>query len=134
MKKKHWYMKMMKILKWLEITDLTESGKSNELNCCFKEYHAYLVRKIALNKINFEIKRRDFGFLGPSGSGKTTMINILMVLITKMVGIPNYWERILIVLNSTNLEKIGIVSDGEWFLWKIITRKNLYYYMRNLWC
>ena len=87
--------------------------------------------KIALNKINFEIKEGDiFGFLGPSGSGKTTMINILTGQLLQDSGNSQLLGKDSYSLNSTDLEKIGIVSDKSGFYVKLSLEKNLLLYAK----
>ena len=87
--------------------------------------------KIALNKINFEIKEGEiFGFLGPSGSGKTTMINILTGLLVQDGGNSQLLGKDSYSLNSTDLEKIGIVSDKSGFYEKLSLEKNLLLYAK----
>lgn len=87
--------------------------------------------KIALNKINFEIKEGEiFGFLGPSGSGKTTMINILTGQLLEDGGNSQLLGKDSHSLNSTDLEKIGIVSDKSGFYEKLSLEKNLLLYAK----
>lgn len=87
--------------------------------------------KIALNKINFEIKEGEiFGFLGPSGSGKTTMINILTGQLVQDGGNSQLLGKDSYSLNSTDLEKIGIVSDKSGFYEKLSLEKNLLLYAK----
>lgn len=87
--------------------------------------------KIALNKINFEIKEGEiFGFLGPSGSGKTTMINILTGQLLQDGGNSQLLGKDSHSLNSTDLEKIGIVSDKSGFYEKLSLEKNLLLYAK----
>ena len=87
--------------------------------------------KIALNKINFEIKEGEiFGFLGPSGSGKTTMINILTGQLLQDGGNSQLLGKDSYSLNSTDLEKIGIVSDKSGFYEKLSLEKNLLLYAK----
>lgn len=87
--------------------------------------------KIALNKINFEIKEGEiFGFLGPSGSGKTTMINILTGQLLQDGGNSQLLGKDSNSLNSTDLEKIGIVSDKSGFYEKLSLEKNLLLYAK----
>ena len=87
--------------------------------------------KNALNKINFEIKEGEiFGFLGPSGSGKTTMINILTGQLLQDGGNSQFWGKDSYSLNSTDLEKIGIVSDKSGFYEKLSLEKNLLLYAK----
>jgi ABC-2 type transport system ATP-binding protein len=87
--------------------------------------------KIALNKINFEIKEGEiFGFLGPSGSGKTTMINILTGQLLQDSGNSQLLGKDSHSLNSTDLEKIGIVSDKSGFYEKLSLEKNLLLYAK----
>lgn len=87
--------------------------------------------KIALNKINFEIKEGEiFGFLGPSGSGKTTMINILTGQLVQDDGNSQLLGKDSYSLNSTDLEKIGIVSDKSGFYEKLSLEKNLLLYAK----
>lgn len=87
--------------------------------------------KIALNKINFEIKEGEiFGFLGPSGSGKTTMINILTGQLLPDGGNSQLLGKDSHSLNSTDLEKIGIVSDKSGFYEKLSLEKNLLLYAK----
>lgn len=87
--------------------------------------------KIALNKINFEIKEGEiFGFLGPSGSGKTTMINILTGQLLEDSGNSQLLGKDSHSLNSTDLEKIGIVSDKSGFYEKLSLEKNLLLYAK----
>ena len=87
--------------------------------------------KIALNKINFEIKEGEiFGFLGPSGSGKTTMINILTGQLLQDDGNSQLLGKDSHSLNSTDLEKIGIVSDKSGFYEKLSLEKNLLLYAK----
>lgn len=87
--------------------------------------------KIALNKINFEIKEGEiFGFLGPSGSGKTTMINILTGQLLQDGGNSQLLGKNSHSLNSTDLEKIGIVSDKSGFYEKLSLEKNLLLYAK----
>ena len=87
--------------------------------------------KIALNKINFEIKEGQiFGFLGPSGSGKTTMINILTGQLLQDGGNSQLLGKDSYSLNSTDLEKIGIVSDKSGFYEKLSLEKNLLLYAK----
>ena len=87
--------------------------------------------KIALNKINFEIKEGEiFGFLGPSGSGKTTMINILTGQLLQDGGNSQLLGKDSHSLNSTDLEKIGIVSDKSGFYEKLSLDKNLLLYAK----
>lgn len=87
--------------------------------------------KIALNKINFEIKEGEiFGFLGPSGSGKTTMINILTGQLLQDSGNSQLLGKDSYSLNSTDLEKIGIVSDKSGFYEKLSLEKNLLLYAK----
>lgn len=87
--------------------------------------------KIALNKINFEIKEGEiFGFLGPSGSGKTTMINILTGQLFEDSGNSQLLGKDSHSLNSTDLEKIGIVSDKSGFYEKLSLEKNLLLYAK----
>ena len=87
--------------------------------------------KIALNKINFEIKEGEiFGFLGPSGSGKTTMINILTGQLLQDSGNSQLLGKDSYSLNSTDLEKIGIVSDKSGFYVKLSLEKNLLLYAK----
>lgn len=87
--------------------------------------------KIALNKINFEIKEGEiFGFLGPSGSGKTTMINILTGQLLQDGGNSQLLGKDSHNLNSTDLEKIGIVSDKSGFYEKLSLEKNLLLYAK----
>lgn len=87
--------------------------------------------KIALNKINFEIKEGEiFGFLGPSGSGKTTMINILTGQLLQDGGNSQLLGEDSHSLNSTDLEKIGIVSDKSGFYEKLSLEKNLLLYAK----
>lgn len=87
--------------------------------------------KIALNKINFEIKEGEiFGFLGPSGSGKTTMINILTAQLLQDGGNSQLLGKDSHSLNSTDLEKIGIVSDKSGFYEKLSLEKNLLLYAK----
>lgn len=87
--------------------------------------------KIALNKINFEIKEGEiFGFLGPSGSGKTTMINILTGQLLQDGGDSQLLGKDSHSLNSTDLEKIGIVSDKSGFYEKLSLEKNLLLYAK----
>ena len=82
--------------------------------------------KIALNKINFEIKEGEiFGFLGPSGSGKTTMINILTGQLLQDGGNSQLLGKDSHSLNSTDLEKIGIG-----FYEKLSLEKNLLLYAK----
>lgn len=89
------------------------------------------VTKIALNKINFEIKEGEiFGFLGPSGSGKTTMINILTGQLLQDGGNSQLLGKDSHSLNSTDLEKIGIVSDKSGFYEKLSLEKNLLLYAK----
>ena len=86
--------------------------------------------KIALNKINFEIKEGEiFGFLGPSGSG-TTMINILTGQLLQDSGNSQLLGKDSYSLNSTDLEKIGIVSDKSGFYEKLSLEKNLLLYAK----
>jgi ABC transporter, ATP-binding protein len=87
--------------------------------------------KIALNKINFEIKEGEiFGFLGPSGSGKTTMINILTGQLLQDDGNSQLLGKDSHNLDSTDLEKIGIVSDKSGFYEKLSLEKNLLLYAK----
>lgn len=87
--------------------------------------------KIALNKINFEIKEGEiFGFLGPSGSGKTTMINILTGQLLEDGGNSQLLGKDSHSLNYTDLEKIGIVSDKSGFYEKLSLEKNLLLYAK----
>ena len=87
--------------------------------------------KNALNKINFEIKEGEiFGFLGPSGSGKTTMINILTGQLLQDGGNSQLLGKDSYSLNSTDLEKIGIVSDKSGFYEKLSLEKNLLLYAK----
>ena len=87
--------------------------------------------KIALNKINFEIKEGEiFGFLGPSGSGKTTMINILTGQLLQDDGNSQLLGKDSHSLNSKDLEKIGIVSDKSGFYEKLSLEKNLLLYAK----
>lgn len=87
--------------------------------------------KIALNKINFEIKEGEiFGFLGPSGSGKTTMINILTGQLVQDGGNSQLLGKDSYSLNSIDLEKIGIVSDKSGFYEKLSLEKNLLLYAK----
>ena len=87
--------------------------------------------KIALNKINFEIKEGEiFGFLGHSGSGKTTMINILTGQLLQDGGNSQLLGKDSHSLNSTDLEKIGIVSDKSGFYEKLSLEKNLLLYAK----
>lgn len=87
--------------------------------------------KNALNKINFEIKEGEiFGFLGPSGSGKTTMINILTGQLLQDGGNSQLLGKDSYSLNSTDLEKIGIVSDKSGFYEKLSLEKNLLLYTK----
>ena len=87
--------------------------------------------KIALNKINFEIKEGEiFGFLGPSGSGKTTMINILTGQLLQDGGNSQLLGKDSHSINSTDLEKIGIVSDKSGFYEKLSLEKNLLLYAK----
>ena len=87
--------------------------------------------KIALNKINFEIKEGEiFGFLGPSGSGKTTMINILTGQLLQDGGNSQLLGKDSHSLNSTDLEQIGIVSDKSGFYEKLSLEKNLLLYAK----
>ena len=87
--------------------------------------------KIALNKINFEIKEGEiFGFLGPSGSGKTTMINILTGQLLQDGGNSQLLGKDSHSLNSPDLEKIGIVSDKSGFYEKLSLEKNLLLYAK----
>ena len=87
--------------------------------------------KIALNKINFEIKEGEiFGFLVPSGSGKTTMINILTGQLLQDGGNSQLLGKDSHSLNSTDLEKIGIVSDKSGFYEKLSLEKNLLLYAK----
>ena len=87
--------------------------------------------KIALNKINFEIKEGEiFGFLGPSGSGKTTMINILTGQLLEDSGNSQLLGKDSHSLNSTDLEKFGIVSDKSGFYEKLSLEKNLLLYAK----
>ena len=87
--------------------------------------------KIALNKINFEIKEGEiFGFLGPSGSVKTTMINILTGQLLEDGGNSQLLGKDSHSLNSTDLEKIGIVSDKSGFYEKLSLEKNLLLYAK----
>lgn len=87
--------------------------------------------KIALNKINFEIKEGEiFGFLGPSGSGKTTMINILTGQLVQDGGNSQLLGKDSYSLNSTDLEKIGIVSDKSGSYEKLSLEKNLLLYAK----
>lgn len=87
--------------------------------------------KIALNKINFEIKEGEiFGFLGPSGSGKTTMINILTGQLVQDGGNSQLLGKDSYSLNTTDLEKIGIVSDKSGFYEKLSLEKNLLLYAK----
>ena len=87
--------------------------------------------KIALNKINFEIKEGEiFGFLGPSVSGKTTMINILTGQLVQDGGNSQLLGKDSYSLNSTDLEKIGIVSDKSGFYEKLSLEKNLLLYAK----
>ena len=87
--------------------------------------------KIALNKINFEIKEGEiFGFLCPSGSWKTTMINILTGQLLQDGGNSQLLGKDSYSLNSTDLEKIGIVSDKSGFYEKLSLEKNLLLYAK----
>lgn len=87
--------------------------------------------KNALNKINFEIKEGEiFGFLGPSGSGKTTTINILTGQLLQDGGNSQLLGKDSYSLNSTDLEKIGIVSDKSGFYEKLSLEKNLLLYAK----
>lgn len=87
--------------------------------------------KIALNKINFEIKEGEiFGFLGPSGSGKTTMINILTGQLLQDGGNTQLLGKDSQDLHPTDLEKIGIVSDQSGFYEKLSLEKNLLLYAK----
>ena len=87
--------------------------------------------KNALNKINLEIKEGEiFGFLGPSGSGKTTMINILTGQLLQDGGNSQLLGKDSYSLNSTDLEKIGIVSDKSGFYEKLSLEKNLLLYAK----
>ncbi len=57
--------------------------------------------KIALNKINFEIKEgRDFWIFRSSGSGKTTMINTLTGQL-----LLRWWEFSIIGKTQLNLSE-----------------------------
>ena len=87
--------------------------------------------RVALNNVSFTVKRGQiFGFLGPSGSGKTTMIKILTGQL-----IADEGESIILGQKSPNLasselEKIGIVSDTSGFYEKMSLYENLLYYSK----
>lgn len=87
--------------------------------------------RVALNNVSFTVKRGQiFGFLGPSGSGKTTMIKILTGQL-----IADEGESIILGQKSPNLasselEKIGIVSDTSGFYEKMSLYDNLLFYSK----
>lgn len=87
--------------------------------------------RIALNNVSFTVKRGQiFGFLGPSGSGKTTMIKILTGQL-----IADEGESIILGQKSPNLasselEKIGLVSDTSGFYEKMSLYDNLLFYSK----
>ena len=87
--------------------------------------------RVALNNVSFTVKRGQiFGFLGPSGSGKTTMIKILTGQL-----IADEGESIILGQKSPNLasselEKIGIVSDTSGFYEKMSLYDNLLFYRK----
>lgn len=87
--------------------------------------------RVALNNVSFTVKRGQiFGFLGPSGSGKTTMIKILTGQL-----IADEGESIILGQKSPNLasselEKIGLVSDTSGFYEKMSLYDNLLFYSK----
>ena len=68
-----------------------------------KIYKKYL----AVNKINFEIKKNEtIGLLGPNGCGKTTSIGMMLGLIT-----PTEGEIIIDNKNLNAFKRDEILSD-----------------------
>ncbi|HEM4148109.1 TPA: ABC transporter ATP-binding protein [Streptococcus suis] len=87
--------------------------------------------KIALNNISFTVKEGQiFGFLGPSGSGKTTTINILTGQLLADKGQSIILGKKSQNLTSSELKRIGLVSDTSGFYEKISLYNNLLFYSK----
>lgn len=85
----------------------------------------------ALDTVDFSIDQGEiFGFLGPSGSGKTTTINILTKQLQADSGKVTVFGKESHTMATTDLEKIGIMSDSSGYFEKLSLMKNLEFYGR----
>lgn len=83
--------------------------------------------KVALNNINFSIKRGEiFGFLGPSGSGKTTLVKILTAQLSASTGSINVFNKDVSHLHHpSEMKRIGILTDNSGLYEKLTIYDNL---------
>lgn len=83
--------------------------------------------KVALNKINFAIKRGEiFGFLGPSGAGKTTLVKILTAQLSATSGSVKVFNRDVSSLHQpSEMKRIGILTDNSGLYEKLTIYDNL---------
>lgn len=85
--------------------------------------------KVVLDKVNFEIKKREiFGLLGPSGAGKTTLIKILTGQLHPAAGEALLFGKNSVKLTGNDYKKIGIMMDNFGLYERLNCYDNLKFY------
>ncbi len=87
--------------------------------------------KQVLRDLTFAVERGEaFGFLGPSGAGKTTTIKLLTRQLVKDEGAIELFGRPIEQAQTSDYDRIGILSDTSALYERMTIEQNLQFYAR----